>query len=419
MFEPYINFFSNPNVVFTMKILYYSSFVWLPLFLFFFILDLWLDYRRALGMSKLNHILLEVKVPKDVFKSPKAMEFFMNSLYQPFGEGTWYDRLWKGGTRAVFSLEIVSIEGTVHFFIYTRKGSKNVIEANLYSQFPGIEIYEVPDYTLTAAFNPADTGLLACEFGLTKPDVFPIKTYVDYGLDKDPKEEYKIDPLTPLIEFLGSVGRGQQIWVQIVLRAHIAEDKDPETGKMIDKKWNKAAAEEIKKIYDAAKPEKKEGEEKQGPGRLLTKGESDTIAALERSISKPGFDVGIRAIYIAPKDVWTMDNAGGIIGGITHFNSNDLNGFKPSLAGSSYSKPRYNFWPWKTWKDSNVNFEKKQMLNAYKSRGWFYPPFKRKHFVLNTEELATIFHFPGGVSTTPTFERIGSKKSEAPANLPI
>ncbi len=38
---------------------------------------------------------------------------------------------------------------------------------------------------------------------------------------------------------------------------------------------------------------------------------------------------------------------------------------------------------------------------------------------MTTEELATIFHIPGKVASTPTLARIPSKRSEAPANLPI
>lgn len=419
MFEPYYKFFQNEQVLSVVKILYQTSYVWVPALLLALVTDLWVNYRRSLAFEKLSHILLEVKIPKDIFKNPKAMEFFLNGLHQTGGEGTWYDKWWKGGTRAWFSLELVSIGGDLHFFVWTRKGFKNVIEANLYSQFPGIEIYEVPDYVLPVAFDPETTGMFASEFELTKADVFPIKTYIDYGLDKDPKEEYKIDPLTPLIEFFGSLPKDNQAWLQIVVRAHAAEDKDPVTGKMIDKKWAKAADEEIKKIYDKSKPEKDEEGKEKKPGRAQTKGEADVVAALERSISKRGFDVGMRAIYIAPKEVWSPDNIGGIIGGVTHFNSNDLNGFKPSVAGGKYGKPRYNFWPWKTWKDKNVNAEKQSMLDSYKARGFFYAPYRSKIFVLNTEELATIFHFPGGVSTTPTLSRIGSKKSEAPTNLPV
>jgi len=42
-----------------------------------------------------------------------------------------------------------------------------------------------------------------------------------------------------------------------------------------------------------------------------------------------------------------------------------------------------------------------------------------KPYILTTEELATIYHFPGSVSTTPNLNRVPSKKAEAPSNLPL
>ena len=67
---------------------------------------------------------------------------------------------------------------------------------------------------------------------------------------------------------------------------------------------------------------------------------------------------------------------------------------------------------------------KKNLLECYKKRLYFYPEFSPKHyhvkhFVMTTEELATIYHFPGGVVRTPTFGRITAKKVEPPPNLPI
>lgn len=416
MFNIFFEFARNPNTGFVLKILYQTAFIWLPAMLLVALWDIWIMYRRAQFFAKKEYVVLEVKIPRDIFKSPLAMEFFIDGLNQPFGEANWYEKYWKGQTVAWFSLEIAAINGGIHFFIWSRKEYKNRIEANLYSQFPGIEIYEVPDYTLPVTYNPEVNGLWSTEFYLTDPDVFPIKTYIDYGLDKDPDEEYKIDPMTPLIEFMGSLGKEHQAWVQIVIRVHRAEHKDPETGKMVDKKWKKAASVEIDKILAKTKSVlDKEGKMAE-MSRIPTKGESEIISALERSISKKGFDVGIRAVYTAPKDLFDPNNIGGIIGCIANFNS-PLNGFKPSGALT----PKYQFKPlaWKNRKKSSIDYQKRSFLYAYKNRGFYYNEFKRKPFVLNTEELATLWHFPGGVSTTPTFSRIESKKFEAPSNLPV
>jgi hypothetical protein len=403
----------------TLKVLYYTAFIWFPVLTFVLLVDLWFQYRRAQYLAKQTYVLLEIKLPREIFKSPRAMEFCIAGMFQTVGEANWFEKLWKAQVRASFSLEIVSIDGAVHFFIWARQGFKNQIEANLYSQYPGIEIFEVSDYTLPLSYDPEVSSFWASEFKLTKEDAFPIKTYVDYGMDKDPKEEFKIDPMTPFIEFIGSLPRGNQVWLQIIVRAHKAEDKDPAGGgKLVDLKWEKDAQVQIDKIIANAKGEKAEdGKIIPGTGRQLTEVERETISALARSVSKKGFDVGMRLIYTAPKDTFVITNLAGIIGGITHFNSH-LNGFVPT----NTSDERYKFFllAWKKRSEKKRNKERQEMLDAYKRRAYFYRPFRRKHpFVLNTEELATLFHLPGGVSATPTFGRIESRKVEAPSNLPV
>jgi len=415
MFSLFSGLFTNPEVNNAIGIVWHTSFIWLPLLLIFALLDLRLIYKRAQFIAKQTYVLLEIKLPREVFKSPLSMEIFFTSLFQTGLMGNWVEKYWKGQTSPWFSLELVSIEGAIHFFIWTRKGFQNVIEASLYSQFPGIEIYESPDYTLPLSFDPEKIGLWAKEFSLTKSDAYPIKTYIDYGMDKDPKEEFRIDPMTPLIEFMGSLGREHQVWIQIVIRAHKAEDKNPADGKPMDKKWVENAKEEIKKIQEKTKGEKGE-DGKPGPARRSTKGEDDVIYALERSISKLGFDVGIRAIYTAPKDIFVSGNVAGIIGGLRNYNSNNLNGFRPQ----PYPEGEYELFPFIKRPARTINKEKRKILDAYKHRAYFYNEFKRPTFVLNTEELATIYHFPaGGLETSPSFARIGSKKSEAPSNLPV
>lgn len=395
--------------------------LWLPFMLWKIFWPLWVTYVRAEFFLKEAYTLIEIKLPKETVKSPLAMELFLTALHQTGGEGSWYDKFWLGKTRPWFSLEIVSIEGNIHFFIWMRKSWKNFIESSLYAQFPGIEVYdrEKSDYAKSFKFDPETMNAWPCELALTKPDPYPIKTYVDYGLDKDPKEEFKVDPLAPLIEFLASIGANQQIWIQYIVRAHKSERRVPGTLFKYEDSWKKDAAEEINKILLRDPKTKVAGKPNETGFPMvptITKGEQDIVAALERSLTKQAFDVGIRAVYIAnKKEFFNKSNISGLTGSFKQFSSEYLNGFKPN--GDAWA-PSFSF-PWQDFRDIRQKKMRARFMAAYRRRAFFFAPEVGKAMVLNTEELATIFHFPGQVAAAPSLTRIGSKKSEAPSNLPI
>jgi len=394
----------QPLFINVLNVLYILSPIYIPFFLGFIAWHLWIGYKRFGFILKQERILLELKLPQEIKKTPLAMELFLGSLHQPGGEGTWYDRNFLGKSRTWFSLEMVSIEGAIKFFVWTEKRFKNLIEAQIYAQYPEVEIYEVPDYTQFVKLDLNEKSMWGNEFVTTnKVDAFPIKTYVDYGLNREGvKSEEITDPITPIIEFLGSVGKGEQVWIQILVRAH----KGGKTG------WE---GEDWRKIGEKAKEdllEKLKSEEGK-PLRLATKGEQDILSAIERNIDKPAFDTGIRGIYITDKDKFNPINITGLTGTFKQFNSASLNGFRPNRV------PGFDF-PWQDYKNFRVNKIKKELFGEYKRRAYFYYPYKSgKQFVLSSEELATIYHLPGGVAQTPTFSRITSKKSEPPTNLPF
>ena len=58
------------------------------------------------------------------------------------------------------------------------------MESQLYAQYPEIEVHEVPDYAQFVDFDPGTKSMWGNEFVLTKGDPYPIKTYIDYNLDK-------------------------------------------------------------------------------------------------------------------------------------------------------------------------------------------------------------------------------------------
>lgn len=408
------------GIVTAFRYVYITSFIWLPILFFTLLFNSWLYYRRAKYWQKLGSVLLEIKLPKEINKSPLAMEVVLSALHQTADEGNWYWKYWMGQTRSWFSLEIASFGGDIHFYIWTRKKYKNSIEANIYAQYPGVEIYEVEDYAKNFYHDTNIFKIFATQWALTKADAYPIKTYVDYGLDKDPKEELKVDPMATFLEFLGSLTSGHNIMFQIIIRAHKKDRKRPYPwAKKIEKfewseeydSWDDGAKKEIQKIVDSLK------KEKEGFPRIPTKGEAEKIAALERSISKFGFDVSIRSLYVANKDEFNGSFLGGMLGAFKQFSSPELNGFKPTGLSGSFD------FPWSRWWFNRDKLEYIG-LEEYKLRRFFFSPhegkfYYSKPFILNTEELATIYHFPGKVAGTPTFERVPSKKSEAPSNLPI
>ncbi len=385
-----------------------------------FIYKKWVDYVQEKFNSNLKYVLLRIYPPKEVTKTPAAMELFLNAIYQTGGESNNYDKKWLGKQRAVFSLEIASNGGEVGFYIRTRAMLRREIETQIYAQYPGIEVVEVSDYTDEIDMASGGYTMLGVEYQLTKPDPWPIKTYVDYGLDKVSEEEEKIDPITPTIEFLGSLKPGENAWIQIIVKAHKKEDKKEGTFFDVTDNWQDEAKELIEEI-------RKKSEREDSDGKVSfanpTEGQKDQIYAIERSISKPGFDCGIRAIYVAEKDAFDGATIGAMIGTFKQYNSGNLNGFRPQNG----SRTDY---PWQNWFGAIPRMEA-QMFEDYKERKFFNTtfiatnffglPYKKDRikFVLNSEELATIFHFPGTVAGTPSLNRVSSRKGEAPANLPI
>ncbi|MCH8049923.1 hypothetical protein IIB51_00720 [Patescibacteria group bacterium] len=407
----FLALFQTPAFLFSFQIFKWASPVWLPIVLFVVLGRLWMRYIQMRTIENTEHVLLEIRLPAEIKKTPLAMEAVLASFQMQHGETTWIKRRILGTMRPWFSLELVSIEGKVHFFIWTRKNLKNVVEAAIYSQYPDVEIVESEDYSLYANFEKGKTSAWGCDFKLTKQDAYPIKTYIDYGLDKETtKEEQKVDPLSGLLEFLSSMGPGEQLWYQILIRQTRKERKKP--GTLFGKRdWREEAEELVKKLQDEAKPSMEAGDAFEGFVQL-TPGQAETIKSIERSITKLGFDCGIRGIYIAKNDAFVGPKIPAFIYSLRQFNSNTLNGFAITRWLAKFD------YPWQDYKDIRQDRTRRRLLDAYRRRSWFYPPYKTPSYVLNTEELATIFHFPGGTAQAPGVTRIASRRAEAPRNIP-
>jgi len=383
---------------------------WLPVVLGILFWNFWLRAVRRKWISNREWVMLEIKLPKDIRKTPFAMEVALGAFFQKL-RGTWVEWYFQGRVRNWFSLELVSLGGDVKFFIRTPEFFKDVIEAQIYAQYPTVEIYEVPDYTKYVNYTSepeSEWDIWGTEYKLEKEDAYPIKTYIDFHLDKEGiKQEEMVDPMTATIEFLGSAKKGEQIWIQIMIQP--TDKRFKKSGAWFKKEdWKGQGEALIEKIIKKARS--RSGGDEKSPV-LLSSIEKNQIDAIERNIAKLGFDCGIRAVYLAKKDKFNASNIVSLLGLFRQYASNELNEIKYTNAtGFQY--------PWQDFRKIRENKKKRIMFDAYKRRSFFYVPYRRKPFVLNMEELATIFHFPGGVAETPTFGRIESKKGEPPVNLP-
>lgn len=373
----------------------------------------WLEYKHEQDYWDTDYCLVEIRLPEEVTKTPFAAELFMRSLYDVGEVDSKFDIWLRGKSKPWYSLEIVSTEGVVRFYIWMRRRYKNLIESQLYAHYPNVQVMEVPDYTLKVPYDPAVVDIWGIEQRLQKPDPYPITTYIEMKMDKaEVEEEYKHDPLISVLEFFGTMKEGEHAWMQIILRAHTVcpwAEEDPAVHHAVKiDDWVQA---EVDKIMARVTDEN---------GRVnamgLTEGEKNAVAAMQMKLNKQIFDVGIRSLYIAKHDKLDGNKRSGFPTTFRSFEHGSegrgLNGFKPIFVIGPL------IFAWQDFMGIRKAMLKRKLYDAYITRQYFYAPHKNRHIALNVEELASIYHLPGKVARTPTLNRMTSRRGEAPANLP-
>ncbi len=393
--------------------------LWLPFLVAGGAWELWYILQRSESLARLKYVLLEIKPPRNLVKTPLAMETFLATINLTGGESNWFVRFW-GGTRPFWSLELASFEGQVHFYIRTREGFRRTVESQLYAQYPGVQIVEAPDYTRLISAKTEEWGIWGCDYKHTEKDPLPIKTYVEFGLDKVQKEPEQVDPLAQIIEFMGALSKGEYFWLQFIVRAHRGEKYGLRNGKVYT--WKDEAKEMIEKIRKETRStylDPATGKEMPGFPNP-TKGESEKMAAMERNISKLAFDVGARAVYLARPEKFNGGFIANIIALFKPFSSEGWNGIK-----ASGWMMKFDDYPWEIGANKKKDLFRRRLVEEYRRRQFFYDPFfeggsrAKDAMVMSTEELATVFHVPSGTIQTPGLVRVPSATAEAPSNLPV
>ncbi|HFC36300.1 MAG TPA: hypothetical protein ENJ49_01340, partial [Candidatus Moranbacteria bacterium] len=387
-------------------------FIFFP-FLFYYIFKiLWMDFVQDNYWSKIEWTILEIIPPNDIEETPQAMEMVYAGLLGSMKGINTIEEFVNGETPMYFSLELVSKEGEVHFYVRTPKGFRDLIESHIHSQYPTAVVQTGPDYVdeIPKVIPNKDWGLWGTDFRLEKADPYPIKTYRWFEEDATGKV---LDPLASLIESMGKIGPQQYFWFQMVITPKDAQEYD--TGKALAEEL---AGREVKRkvgaleswfvntmtsIHDTVAnmfglgAESPSESEPDVPLEFrMTPGEKEVLKLIEEGIGKSAFNVKMRVIYVGRKEAFNKAVVGSFMGGIKQFSDANLNGFALDNNSKTYAlhlfvKPR-------------MQYRQRKILRRYRARNRDGVTFH-----LNSEELATVFHLPTTYVITPSLRKVETK----------
>lgn len=398
-------------------------FIALPPLFYYLFKVLWMYHIQSAFWASASWVVLEIIPPKNIEKSPKPMESLFVGFAGVEKSFTPLEEYIDGAFPDYMSLEIVSDQGVVHFYIRTMKKYRHLIEAHLYAQYPDVEIVEVPDYVDNVPkFVPnGQWDLWGADIATTKHDGYPIRTYPSYEESITGK---MIDPLAGLIEVMGKIGPGQHMWLQWVI-SPASPKWNGTVGKELteklkgkEKKKEKISEVLWKDLTDVFKnlfkylngsvefaSEKKKDE--QPLDTRLSPMEREVLKAVEANLGKIQFSTKGRFIYVGRRE--NFDKALGVSafwGALKQFGDDNLNGFKPD--GDSKTFANYAI------KEPRLRYRQRKLFRRYKNRN--RDGFKS---IMSSEELATIFHLPDMNVMAPAMTRVEAKRGGAPSNLPI
>jgi hypothetical protein len=389
--------------------------------------NLWVEYRSGKYVAKWQQVLLAVDVPPLLIQTPKAVEQIFAHLSGALGGANVQEKFWDGKVQKSFSFEIISIEGYIQFLIRTESAFRDLVEAAIYAQYPEAEITEVEDYVgnIPDSYPNSDYDVMGIEFKLAEPDPYPIRTYPDfaYSLSKDAVFS---DPMAAILENFTRIGQGENLWMQVIIQPvdstwkkkgiELAKSilagtvKKPVSNPLVDGLFGLGGAlmGEVRNVIEWNFEPKEKAKKDDKPKVELTPGTRKSVESIEEKIAKIGFKTKLRLVYAAHKGVYNPSRClEGFVGAMNQFHIQGRNSIVPFKGTSAkYDKSK-----------KKTNLLKSSFVKAFKGRKMKWK--KQDGYILNIEELATIWHFPLPFVKTPLLHKAGHKRSEPPSGLPI
>lgn len=358
----------------------------------------WLIYmirknnKKVEVIQRSEHTLLQIIVPKDNEKKELSAEQLFASLHGILAPSE------NGGLQDHVSFEIVSHDHLIYFYVWCPKHLKDYVESQVYAQYPTVQITEMEDDYSKKDVMGRQT--YSSEIVLSKDEIFPIRTFATF----------EVDPLAGLTTVLASLSEQEEIWIQILLQPvddgwhakslkYIDEVRNGKQVTFFDE-WQKrslqAPGKFLYNLFSAAFTPKAYQERDEarlkggGAKKELSPGQTTLLTAVETKAEKLGYATKIRLCYLGENETAAKQRLQALIGGFKQFNTVNLNGFSSTPIETGEAG-----------------------LKAYQNR-----TFDGNGYILNIEEVASVFHLPHTSVETPNIAYTNTKVGEPPANLP-
>ena len=359
-------------------------YVWLPLVILLSFLT-WRNYQQLNEFISSDNVLLILEIPKTNDKKELAAEQLFASLH-----GILRDKRelkLSRGAQEHLSFEVASVNGQIRFYVWTPRSLQSFVEGQIYAQYPTVQIHQASeDYT---EHERDHSVTYTTEMTLTASEFLPIKTF----------QTFEVDPLAGITGTLAKLeSTGEELWIQVLAKP-VEDSWQIEADHWISRLREGSASilpsvggsmRWLGGLFAALWRPPEEGLAG-GKGPEISERNKTRIAEAEKKATKLGYEVKIRLAYLGENQTNAKLRMQALVGTFKQFNSTNLNGFKPIKA--AYGK---------------------EFLEKYRRRAFF-----GDGFILNIEELASVFHLPHTNVETPNIVWASAKTAEPPSKLPV
>jgi hypothetical protein len=255
----------------------------------------------------------------------------------------------------MIAFEIVGLKENISFYVSCARDIRDLVEKQIHGAYPQADIREHDEVNIFS-----EKGKVAfASLKLEKANYYPIKTYKDLPTDS----------LSLLTSALGKMGEGEGAIVQLLIEP-------------APKGWQSGSRSYV------ASQKKREAD----PDKATYSHDPKEMEAITTKADKPGFRVSIKMVVSSPSLVLAESHLNNLMGAFAQFTS----------AHNNFKKP----WM----------FLKHLFMIDFLYR--YMPLFFWQTPILNTEELATVFHFPNKTIETHHIQWLIAKHAPAPHQIP-